>query len=358
MDSDSDRRADPAPGGSSTETPDAVSDTTPRTHLPLAAAVVLVHAWCGTQLESSGLRGLFIKGPALAQQGLRADRISSDVDILACPDDFDDICALLRESGWMPRPSAYAGDFYDDHSITFVHEEWPCDIDVHRRYPGFLADPGIVFERLWADRVALTFAHVECWTCDRPANALIMALHGLRGAADGSRQQRELTHLLEEVTLAEDERQRLSDVAAATGATLSADGYLGPLGLPPSRELHTPIDPNALRAWHLRLSAKDTPVWVWLDAYRQARGMRRVQIIARALWPSRNDLEMDATRPTATVGQRLRVRVARLSGGIPAAVRLLVRSRSGGRPTPPHGGVGRPRGANGRERGLSEPTAG
>lgn len=315
-----------------TDAPAAATSPPPQTHLPLPAAVLLLHAWCGAQFEASGLRALFIKGPALAQQGLRPARISSDVDILASPADFDGIRTLLQANGWTPRPSVYAGDFYDDHSISFVNEKWPCDVDVHRRYPGFLADPDIVFERLWSDRVALTFAHVECWTCDRPANALIMALHALRGAVDGSRHQRELIHLTDDVVFSDEERQRLSNVAAATGATLSADGYLGRLSLPPSLEALAPVDPRALRAWHLRLAANDTPVWVWLDAYRQAKGARRVRVVARALWPSRQDLEMDASRPTATVGQRLRVRVARLADGIPAAARLLVRSRSASLP--------------------------
>lgn len=299
-----------------------MNDSTP---LPLDSAVALMHGWCSWQFRAHDLRAVFIKGPVLAAQNLRPPRASSDVDVLVHPHDYEKVRRLLRENGWSPRPAAFAGSFYDDHSTSFIHPQWPCDIDVHSRYPGFLGAPDAVFERLWRDRTSFRLAEIECWVCSRPANALIMGLHALRGAARGSRHEHELDYLTHDVEFSAEELQQISDIAAVTGSTDSAQVFLSALRVPPSREAGCVVDRAALVDWQMRTEAADTPVWVWLNAFRSAPPRLRPVVLWRAVWPTRRDLEIDGIANIDTRRQRVRFRLARLAHGVPAAARLAWR---------------------------------
>jgi len=300
--------------------------TTEQAGLPVGVAVRLLHAWCSAQVRQANLRALFIKGPVLADQQLRAPRVSSDVDVLVHPDDFDRVCELLRRGGWAARPEVFAGRFYDDHSISFVHPSWPCDVDVHSRYPGFLADPVTVFERMWSDRDVQTYGHVDCDVSNRMASALILGLHSLRGAASGSRHEAELRHLVSDVVFSAEERLGLANLAAATGCAQSGAPFLEKLSLPPADGPTADVDPAAIEDWRTRTAVADTPVWVWSNAYRHSDGVWKLVVLWRALWPTRRDLEVTAGDSLATSKQRLVYRVARLRRGIPDALSLL-RSR-------------------------------
>ncbi|AAT89622.1 hypothetical protein Lxx18920 [Leifsonia xyli subsp. xyli str. CTCB07] len=117
--------------------------------MPLSAAVPLAHALVREVAERNGIRILFVKGPVLAAQGLRAPRVSVDVDVWADPARFDDLIAALREFGWTRRAESRSWQLFITHSVTLVRSGWPCDIDVHDRFPGAFADPQLVFETLW-----------------------------------------------------------------------------------------------------------------------------------------------------------------------------------------------------------------
>ena len=67
---------------------------------------------------------------------------------------------------------------------------------MHSFYPGFLADPAVVFDALWERRVRMEFAHRECDVPDRVSGILILALHSLRGATIQRRHADELEQLL------------------------------------------------------------------------------------------------------------------------------------------------------------------
>ena len=51
---------------------------------------------------------------------------------------------------------------------------------MHCKFPGFLADPQVVFDALWDRRTTTRVAGRELPCCDVLGNALIMALHVLR----------------------------------------------------------------------------------------------------------------------------------------------------------------------------------
>ena len=66
------------------------------------------------------------------------------------------------------------------HSTTLRNPRWGCELDVHNRFPGFLADPSDVFEALWERRTTVTIAHQDIPCPDPSSHAVIAALHWLR----------------------------------------------------------------------------------------------------------------------------------------------------------------------------------
>lgn len=304
-----------------------LTDSTISAPLGLRSAIALMHAWCSTRFAELGTRALFIKGPVLAVQDLRPAWESSDVDILVHPHDFEVVCELLGANGWNPRPRRSAARFFDDHSVSFVHPEWPCDIDLHRSYPGFLAHPVTVFERLWDSRTAIAFGGVPCMVCSRAANALIMGLHSLRSRSHESRHEREVEYLVQHASFTEEERQEIADVASATGCLESADPFLSRLRLPAPRAPGATVEVSSLDEWLLRTASADTHVWVWRYAFHRTSGFRRAAVLWRAVWPSAADLESEDPALAASGARRMIFRISRLRDGIPPAVRMVRHAR-------------------------------
>lgn len=292
--------------------------------LPLVDAVELAAAWAAALAERLGIRLLVIKGDTLARHGLRDPRVPADVDVLVDPAAFDRYCAAIRAAGWAERPVPRINQ-RAAHSVTYVHEGWPCDIDVHHRYPGFLAEPSAVFEELWRRRDAQPFAHVTVPTPDRVSSLVIMALHALRDGAVNDRHRAELDRA-RSATLTNAERVELADLARATGCAGPLHDVLTGLGV------HIPVeDSPELREWRARVASGSRGAYPWLLLWREASWARRPRILFRALWPTRSD--MLAARPETPdrVGAVARARVARLVRGIrglPVGLRAL---RSSGR---------------------------
>ena len=76
------------------------------------------------------------------------------------PSGFDVFVAAIEHAGWRERASTLAGSVFTTHSRTFVHRDWPCDLDVHRFFPGFLAEPETVFDELWRRHEAIEVAQL------------------------------------------------------------------------------------------------------------------------------------------------------------------------------------------------------
>lgn len=147
----------------------------------IGEAVELGHAWCQWLADAHGIRILFLKGPALAEYSLRSPRPSTDIDVLVDPKKWDEFVAVATNAGWVEREYTAATQLLSTHSRNFVRENWPCDLDLHRHYPGFLAPPENVFETLWSRRSEIELGKVWCQVPDRNAAILILALHSLRG---------------------------------------------------------------------------------------------------------------------------------------------------------------------------------
>lgn len=290
--------------------------------LGLAEAVELGHAWCHQLAQQSGIRALLIKGPSLERQGLRDSRVSADIDILVEPSRFDDFVVDAQAAGWRERSTTYLSQRTTKHSRTFTHAEWPCDLDIHRSFPGFLVDSPTLFEALWGRRCQMSFAHHACWVPDRLSSILILALHSQRGTDEQSRHRRELNQLLSVARLNDDERGELTEVARATGSTGTLGHFLASLGVDLTiAEIELP-SPELLR-WRARVQSGSSGSYFWIDLIERAESFREVaEIVQHAVWPSAEDLMLTHPDLANTVEARLFARVARLSRWASASLRV------------------------------------
>lgn len=296
--------------------------------LRLTEAVELGHALVQRLADRNGARVLFLKGPALHRHGLRSARTSSDVDALVEPDRFAQVCDAFLAAGWHERPVDFITSRTSVHSRTFIREGWPCDVDVHSFYPGFLAPAGEVFEVLWADRERMPFAHRFCDVPDRLGSALILALHSLRGKAVEARHSRELGELLQ-IGFDDHERARLADLAERTGCAATLEDVLPKLGVdvPLTEEQRSAAD---VVRWRRRVASGSHGAYFWIDAFRRGDGRERMDVIRRGIWPTREHLLLSRPDIVDTVPGRLKGRIARWARGIrslPRAVHAIARHR-------------------------------
>lgn len=302
--------------------------TLPAVALRADEAVELSHAWVSELAAAHGIRALIIKGPTLARQGLREERVSADTDVLIEPQRFAEFCDLVVAVGWRERPSLLIAEHTSSHSRTFVREGWPCDLDVHHRFPGFLAEPDDVFDALWARRTTLEFAHQGCAVTDRAGSALILALHSLRGTQQQERHPVELAQLTR-VTLTDGEKAGIASLAAATGSAATLADVLPRLGIhvdAPTAELASP----ELREWRELVDVGAHGSYFWLRALRHAKPRDWPRLAWRAIWPTDHDLLIARPEIPDAFWPKLRGRVARWGRGLrslPRAVRAIWHNR-------------------------------
>lgn len=148
--------------------------------LNLEEAVALAHGLVSHQAQQHGIRVLFIKGPVAEHFELRPQRQSTDVDVLVDPEKLDSLVAILKNMGWYKRPMVERPRILDQHSVTLIHDKWPCDIDLHLSFPGFLEKSQAVFEYLWNERELAPVAANLVPCPSLISAAAIQALHAFR----------------------------------------------------------------------------------------------------------------------------------------------------------------------------------
>lgn len=266
-----------------TATPDAGAELVP---LPHNIAVELLAAAVNDFAELHGIRILTIKGRVLADQGLRAVRGSSDVDVLVDPSAFELLWGLLRSSGWTDRDKAVLvelpreGTVLAPHARTLEHPQWPCHLDLHRYYPGFLNPAQDVFDTLWEARSSIELAHRECPVPAATDHWLLAALHAVRSRDSGQL-----------VDLEERAASRLSTDLGDLAERALATGSAGPLRDTLNRltGVTLALSPEADRLtalWRRRVESPDDLPETLAEQFAGASWPMRVRLAARKLVPS------------------------------------------------------------------------
>lgn len=294
------------------------------TQLALNEAVPLAHALVDRLAQECDVRLLFIKGPTAVEQGLREPRGSLDVDALVDPARRHLLIAGLTDLGWVDEHPYTSPTVLPMHSTTHRHRRWPCELDLHDRFPGFFADPQDVFERLWARRATVTVAAHEIPCPDPAGQALVLALHALRDPADESK-ARELAALVERVRASSTDAslRDLAQLARSLGAADTAAPFLDRLGAPSVGRGTTAAED--LRAWRLR-TEPHASVAGWVDELRRLPARRWPGYLWYAAFLTEEELRLDD--PGLPRGRRalLRARLLRLRRGLralPSAVRSI-----------------------------------
>lgn len=302
-------------------------DQTPLSH---DEGLELLRALVHRIAVDEGFRMLSIKGPVTEMHGLRPPRRYNDVDVWVEPAGLGEVIARLVGLGWVTDEAvaSVAPRLLDLHSMTLVHPNWPVELDVHDRFPGFLAAPDDVFEALWDDRSALAVAGVTVPATGLAGSLLVSALHAAR-EDKGIDHTAEVAAVAEQATTlaASGRSAALAALAEVTGATHSAAAVLAAAGVAPAG---LPADRAALRRWELRSHSRDVLGLAWMDLLRGTPLWRWPAVVLRALLSSEVDLRLNW--PEAPSGRRglWVARWLRLRKGlphIPRAIALVWRSR-------------------------------
>ncbi|WP_062292731.1 nucleotidyltransferase family protein [Demequina phytophila] len=292
--------------------------------LAIADAVPLAHALAVDVARRAGIRALVIKGPSAAAHGLRAERVSADADVMVSPDGFDAYVDALRGCGWHERPAGDGMGPTAIHSVTLIHDGWPCDIDAHVQFPGFLAAPQHVFDELWQRRQPLALADVEVDMVDRSGAILIAALHALRTPSQTPRHVAEIRRLVDEVL------PRLNDIARADVVALAITGGAADTARPVLDRLCValpPVTPHgadpALDAWRARVGGRGETTAQWLVLISRANWRAKPGMVVRMMWPRESEFRRVHPEVPAGRGAAIRGRWARIVRGVRATPRAL-----------------------------------
>jgi hypothetical protein len=290
-----------------------------------AESVALLHALVDFHARDLGVRALFIKGPTLTAQGLRAPHDSVDVDVLVDPSRLPAMVDRLAELGWA-EPVTTTAPIVDQHSVTLRHPSWGCELDVHDRFPGFLAEPQDVFEVLWEHRATITLAHRPLPCPDLTAHAAVAALHWLRDGLSPATEEK-LSYLTAALRDRLDQAgiERLGSVAARTGATEPLRPLLDALDLSPIGD--STYDSTR---WRIRTASTGVKSVGWVLELTSTPLRHLPARLAHALLLT--EAEIRREQPNAAPGARglFRARLRRLGYGLrdlPRAVRIVWKER-------------------------------
>jgi len=173
------------------------------TTIPLGARVHLAHAAVQRIAELDGVSLLHLKGPAVLPGLRREGRLSTDVDVLVRPGDFERFEQALAARGWAPASHLETGSAFA-HAANWWHPDWGY-VDVHAFWPGPTVSPEAVYAAFSEESFDQPIAHFPCPVPGRTAQILVLLLHTARGTSDADlelawhaqseEQQRDVTEL-------------------------------------------------------------------------------------------------------------------------------------------------------------------
>ena len=293
--------------------------------LTLEESVALGHALVDRVARECGVRALFIKGLGLTQQGLRDEHLSIDVDVLVHPGDRTVLLDALAAHGWTVPVPMTGAVVLPLHSATLHHGSWMSEIDLHDRFPGFLAEPGDVFEELWRRRSTLTVAGRAIPVPEETSHALVAALHWLRDGPDRYAERLDFLYARLRSSLSERQRHEMVELAGRTGAVRTLAPLWEALGVSdlPDEELDE-------TDWRIRVASQRMKSIGWVVELTSLPWRRRPARLWHALVLT--EAEIRKEQPDAAPGWwgLQRARLHRLSYGVralPQACRIVWRER-------------------------------
>ncbi|MDQ1124422.1 nucleotidyltransferase family protein [Microbacterium trichothecenolyticum] len=274
----------------------------------------LVYALTARVSAGHGIRCVFAKGPALRLQGLREREHSGDVDVWCDPARWDDLAAALEPWGWSREPDPWRGTAVH-HTATMRPERWGCEIDIHRRFPGFTIDDAAAFEIVLRDAEPLRFGAVDVLVPSISTHAVLAAVHAVRpviGAGPRSRDASDTAARL--LARAPDALTRAREL----GAVPALRDELAPLAAPGEldAERGTPRD------WTWRTESSRARAYG--AAMRELPWSTRARLVIRFIWPPDDIALASAQRAGQPTDDPTRARWRRLRRG----VRDWLRARS------------------------------
>ena len=208
--------------------------------------------------QDAGVRALAIKGPIAAHYGLRTSNdCARDVDVIVAPGGVSRLISRLLTLGWEVVEPTEGAMIVPLHSLALRHVMWPCELDIHHAFPGFLNNAAQVFESLWAGRSRVDLAACTIAAPGKPGVYLIEALHDLRDPSFHRSRRRLLESRIEQLG----DPAGLVGLAVSTGSLATAWPVLGRFAGPE-------LEPDwvALRGqkqyqrWFLRVRSKNVPM--------------------------------------------------------------------------------------------------
>lgn len=284
----------------------------------LSAGNELAHALIAHLARESGIRVLSIKGFVSDRYGLREPRVAADADVIVDPDRFDEFCALLGEHGWRVRYERLVPSLMAPHSITYIHDDWPNDIDAHVYFPGFFGQRADAFEGLWSSRSTMTIAQTDVTVPSRSGAAVIVALHALR-YTHSDRHVGELDRVKNLLVndFSDDERAQFIEIARAGGALWVLQEVLSEIGVSAGAD----ATPAQQLLWRKnRATIEDGAAVSWLAAVGAEPWHRKPITLFHALWISREDIPRNDPDRQPTRGEAWRHRATRWRRGAAALV--------------------------------------
>ncbi len=290
----------------------------------LDAATHLAHALGAALARELGTRALSLKGPIAEHYELRPPRVSADADLLIEPERFVEFCDALESRGWHTRVGRATPALLPQHSITYIHTDWPCDIDVHWMFPGFFSDAGEAFDALWESRQQVMIAHAPVEAPSKAGAAVIMALHAERDRRSPKHvEERELVLNALNETFSASERDEFVEIAHAGKAVWTLRDYFDEADLGP---VAVDADPEQQRRWELFSNQVDDASSIaWWQRVRAASWVEKPGWILRAIWVSRRDMPRNDAEELPSRREMWTYQVHRWRRGLEATLRYVRR---------------------------------
>jgi hypothetical protein len=273
----------------------------PSSTLALEQSIPLTAVLCVWAAEEAGARILIIKGPAAEHYRQRASRVSSDIDVYADPLSTEIFQSALSRRGWKRRPID-TSDIWPVHSFTYFHSQWPNDIDVHFRFPGFDESSQNVFEQIYSQHNLIKIAGQPVPIPSELDSWIIQGLHAARSYWE--KQSHDDLALLRETQPLDG--KTLTDRARQLGCTAALYPHFSEDLLSLSAQERIPSD-----EWRLRMAAQN-PGAARILVLRSSPWSQWPSLLKKALFRTREQLASEDLRlMNASQSELFRVRIRR-----------------------------------------------